>query len=348
METVEGGSEWGSQSAAIEHGSAQGSGWVSVERLLAGARRWEGAVWKSGALDRTMARVRRLEPQRAVLVRGASGTGKSVIVRMLHEVSPGRAKPCVEVDCSALDRTGGGLLFDGFGGKDAPGAYFAIAAGGSLVLDHIAELPVDMQHRLARLLLRLEARETGVTPRIIAVSNREPGAAIGRGQLIPELYAILARNEIVLEPLSARREDIAPLAAHFVLQFGLRYGRAIRFLSERAIDAMLEYKWPGNVRELANAIESAVLLAPEDRIDLDDLEVDCPGKPVPCAKNIPRPRDTARGRALERAIREVVIRSLGRVSGNQEQTAAMLGVSRPALGRLIARCLINERDGQHA
>ncbi len=280
METVEGGSEWGSQSAAIEHGSAQGSGWVSVERLLAGARRWEGAVWKSGALDRTMARVRRLEPRRAALVRGASGTGKSVIVRMLHEVSPGRAKPCVEVDCSALDRTGGDLLFDGSGGKDAPGAYFAIAAGGSLVLDHIAELPVDMQRRLARLLQRMEARETGATPRIIAVSNRDPGAMAGRGQFSSELYAILARNEIVVAPLSARREDIAPLAAHFVSQFGLRYGRAIRMLSERATDAMHDYEWPGNVRELANAIESAVLLAREDRIDLEDLDLELAETPA--------------------------------------------------------------------
>lgn len=277
MEMVEGRNEWGAQWAAVEHGCGQASGWVSVERLLAGARRWEGAVWKSGALDRTMARVCRLKPRRAVLVRGASGTGKSVIVRMLHEVWAGRAKPRVEVDCSALDRAGADLLLGGSGGKDAIGACFAMAAGGSLVLDHIAELPAGMQDRLARLLLRLEARGTGAVPRVIAVSNREPGAPMGRGRLIPELYAIFSRSEIVLAPLSARREDIAPLAAHFVLQFGLRYGRSVRLLSERAIDAMHAYEWPGNVRELANTIESAVLLGREDRIDLDDLDLELSG-----------------------------------------------------------------------
>ncbi len=345
VEAVEAYSEWGPGSEAVEHDSAEASGWVSVERLLAGARRWDGAVWKSGALDRTMARVRRLEPQRAVLVRGASGSGKSIVVRMLHEVSAGRGEPCVEVDCSTLDRAcGDDLPFDGPGGKAGASAFFTRAAGGSLVFDHIAELAVDMQRRLARLISSLQERGACTAPRIIAVSNRDPGAMAGRGQFSSELYAILSRNEIVVAPLNARREDIAPLAAHFVSQFGLRYGRAIRFLSERAIDAMVEYQWPGNVRELANAIESAVLLAREDRIDLDDLDVDWSKTACTCAKSIPRPRDTARGRGLEGAIREVVTRSLGEASGNHAQAAAMLGVSRCAFARLIARYRIREQD----
>jgi DNA-binding NtrC family response regulator len=341
--------EWRSGSSTIEQDSVAASGWVSVERLLADARRWDGAVWKSGALDRTMARVRRLGPQRTVLVRGASGTGKSIIVRMLHQLSCARNEPCVVVDCSTIDRAHGyDLLFGEPGGNTARSAYFTLAAGGSLVLDHVSELPMDVQRRLARLIRGLEERGGSTRPMVLAVSNRDPGAMMGREKFSAELYAMLSPNEVVMPLLSARREDIAPLAAHFVSLYGLRYGRSIRVISERALDALVRYQWPGNVRELGNAIERAVLLTREERLDLEDLDIDWGDTHCACGKSIPRPRAAARGRALEHAIREVLMRSLRQASGDLAQSAEMLGVSRPALSRLIGRYGIRQQDWQAA
>ncbi len=208
-----------------------------------------------------------------VLVTGETGTGKELMARAIHELSPRRDKPLVRVNCAALPM---GLveseLFGhergAFTGADQrrPGR-FELANGGTLFLDEIGEMPLEMQAKLLRVLEdgmvdRIGGtRSVPVDVRVIAATNSDLVAAVSEGTFRSDLYYRLNVFPIALPPLRERREDIPLLTRHFLDTYRVKFKRQMLELSEESLDRLVNYAWPGNVRELQNVIERAVILA---------------------------------------------------------------------------------------
>ncbi len=215
-----------------------------------------------------------------VLITGESGTGKEVVAKTLHALSERADKPFVAVSCAALPET---LLESELFGHEK-GAFtgadqakigrFEAADGGTLFLDEIGEIPLGMQVKLLRVLQEREferlgaSRPTRVDVRLVAATNRDLAVAVQEGVFRLDLMYRLQVIQIELPPLRERREDVLPLANHFLTRYGAENGRAALPLSVEAEEALLRYPWPGNVRELENMMERAMVLAPREAIEV--------------------------------------------------------------------------------
>jgi transcriptional regulator with PAS, ATPase and Fis domain/tetratricopeptide (TPR) repeat protein len=214
----------------------------------------------------------------SVLVTGESGTGKELVAQAIHNAGPRAAGPFVAVNCAAIPRE---LLESELFGYDA-GAFtgarrggrpgkFELAEGGTILLDEIGELPLDMQAKLLRALqerttTRLGgSRETAISCRVIATTNRDLAAEVRRGRFRQDLFFRLRVIHIELPPLRERPGDIAQLARHFLAASSARHGKRLVRLAPDVAEAFARYPWPGNVRELEHIVESEVTLAPPDR-----------------------------------------------------------------------------------
>jgi PAS domain S-box-containing protein len=216
-----------------------------------------------------------------VLILGETGTGKEVIARAIHRASPRRDHPFITVNCAAIPAT---LIESEFFGHE-PGAFtgatkkrdgrFTLADGGTIFLDEIGELPIDLQVKLLRVLQEGEFEPVGnsrtrtVDVRVVAATNRDLQQAIREGKFRDDLYYRLNVFPIRVPPLRQRGEDIALLAGSFAERFARRMGRSIEPLSPECIRRLQAYAWPGNVRELQNVIERAVITAQNGRLNLD-------------------------------------------------------------------------------
>jgi transcriptional regulator with PAS, ATPase and Fis domain/tetratricopeptide (TPR) repeat protein len=214
----------------------------------------------------------------SVLVTGESGTGKELVAQAIHNAGPRAGGPFVAVNCAAIPRD---LLESELFGYDA-GAFtgarrggrpgkFELAEGGTILLDEIGELPLDMQAKLLRALqerttTRLGgSRETALTCRIIATTNRDLAGEVRRGRFRQDLFFRLRVIHVELPPLRERPGDIAQLAQHFLAASSARLGKRLVRLAPEVADAFARHPWPGNVRELEHIVESEVTLAPPDR-----------------------------------------------------------------------------------
>ncbi len=218
-----------------------------------------------------------------ILLLGESGTGKELVANAIHYRSLRAKKPLVKINCSSLPKE---LIESELFGH-TKGAFTGAASektgligqanGGSLLLDEIAEMPIELQPKLLRVLQeRVYFRLGSEKPqeanfRLISATNRNPLDAISEGRLREDLYYRINTIEIHLPPLRERGEDIQNLTAHFLQEFAETYKRPVYALSQEAQDLMLEYNWPGNVRELRNVIERAVLLAKGEIIEASML-----------------------------------------------------------------------------
>jgi PAS domain S-box-containing protein len=216
-----------------------------------------------------------------VLILGETGTGKELIARAIHRNSRRREKPLIKVNCAAMPGT---LIESELFGHEQ-GAFtgatkkregrFALADGGTIFLDEIGELPVELQVKLLRVLQEGEFEPVGssrtqkVDARVIAATNRDLKQATREGKFREDLYYRLNVFPIELPPLRERGDDIGLLAENFVRRFAQRMGRAIESLSEDCIRRLKSYGWPGNVRELQNVIERAVITSRDGRLNLD-------------------------------------------------------------------------------
>ena len=298
-------------------------------------------IAESAAMRPMLQVMERIAPSDAnVLVTGEHGTGKEVVARWIHAASNRKDKPLVIVNAGGLPE--GVFESELFG--HVKGAFtdaktdrigrFEMANGGTLFLDEIANIGLGQQARLLRVLQAGELERVGssqtrkVDVRVIAATNANLKAEVAAGRFREDLLFRLNTIEIHLPRLRDRREDILPLARHFLKRYADRYRRALTGFSDDAAQALRSYEWPGNVRDLDHAVERAVLMAQGDRIEAWDLGLGgVAGSPA--AAGGPRSLDD-----LERdAIRD----ALARFDGNVSLAAKALGVSRSALYRRLQR-----------
>jgi len=217
-----------------------------------------------------------------VLILGETGTGKELLAHAIHDNSPRAKHPLVKVNCAALP---GPLIESELFGHEK-GAFtgadtqrkgrFALADGGSLFLDEVGELPLDLQAKLLRVLEEGEfellgsSRTMKVDVRVIAATNRNLAEAVARGTFRSDLYYRLSIFPIVMPPLRERREDIRLLVTHLVKQLNVKLGKQITSIPQSAINTLQNYDWPGNVRELKNVIERAVITSEGSKLQLTD------------------------------------------------------------------------------
>ncbi len=253
---------------------------------------WEGLVGKSAALKSVMHTVERVAPTGAtVLIQGETGTGKELIARALHAQSPRSKRPMVKVNCAALpDSLAESELFGhekgAFTSADSRMmGRFELADKGTIFLDEIGELSLDVQAKLLRVLEEGEFERLGsseskwVNVRVLAATSRDLERAVESGRFMSALFYRLNVIPIQIAPLRERREDIPLLAWHFVKKSEVRHAKKINTIPSGALDAMTGYGWPGNVRELENLIERAVILSPGDELVLGaDLPVTLPSR----------------------------------------------------------------------
>jgi diguanylate cyclase (GGDEF)-like protein len=243
--------------------------------------------YRSPEMDSVLQTVRRVAPTKAtVLVIGESGTGKELVARTIHELSPFRTKPIVVVDCGAIPMT---LIESELFGHER-GAYTGAqerrigrvleAEGGTVVLDEIGELPLEVQSKLLRFVQERQVVPVGgtrvrhVDTRLIAVTNRELSVEAAAGRFREDLYYRLNVVRVTVPPLRERVDDILHLANHFLEHFAEQYQKAPLQFTEAALAGMLEHHWPGNVRELQNRIMQAVILSEGPEINVRELELE--------------------------------------------------------------------------
>ncbi|MCI0639887.1 MAG: sigma 54-interacting transcriptional regulator [Gemmataceae bacterium] len=248
-------------------------------------------VGDSAALRRVLKEVETVAPTGStVLIRGETGTGKELVARALHDLSPRRDRTFVKLNCAAIPT---GLLESELFGHEK-GAFtgaimqkvgrFELAHQGTLFLDEVGDIPLELQPKLLRALQEQEFERLGSTRtvrvdvRLVAATNRDLAKMVADGQFRSDLYYRLNVFPVVLPPLRDRREDIPMLARHFTQRFARRMGRQIETIPTAVMEALLGYVWPGNIREMQNVIERAVILSPGTSLFIDAVELSVGGQ----------------------------------------------------------------------
>lgn len=306
--------------------------------------------------------IERLAPYKGtVLLLGESGTGKELVARALHRLGPFLKGPFISFNCSTLvDGLAESQLFGHVKGafthaqENQPGC-FRLADGGTLLLDEIGELPMPMQSKLLRVSETLEVQAVGsaethqVDLRLITATNRDLRKMVAAGEFRADLYYRLDVSSIRVPALRDRGYDIEILAGFFIEHYNRLFGKEVRYISRRALALLRDHRWPGNVRELAHAIERATLLGARDRIDVEDLPAEIAQGVAgdgPHSGGTRHPgghdADSARGDAaapvsLDDVMKTAVQRALLQAHGDCAKAAKLLGISRPAIYRKMAR-----------
>ncbi len=283
-----------------------------------------------------------------VLVSGETGTGKEVIARAVHRGGPRATRPFVAVNCAAfpdtlLESELFGHVRGAFTGadRDKPG-LFAEADGGTLFLDEIGETSGPLQATLLRVLQEREVRPVGsarsrpIDVRVIAASNRDLRAEAARGFFREDLYYRLAVFPIGVPPLRTRREDVLPLAEHFLARHGAREGKAGCRLSHPAAHLLLAYDWPGNARELENEMQRALALAEAGGLITPKLLSPAISAITEPIRDSLRPGDTLRA-TMDRIESWLIRRALEQNGRRRNTTARKLGITREGLYKKMKR-----------
>ena len=315
-------------------------------------------IGRSSGLRKVMQQVQLVAPTDAtVLITGESGTGKELVARAIHEQSARSGRALVKLNCSAVPE---GLFESEFFGhvkgaftgalKDKPGR-FELADGGTLFLDEIGEVPLAMQAKLLRVLQEHELERVGdtrtrkVDVRIIAASNRDLKKEVDESRFREDLFYRLSVFPIEVPPLRERREDIAPLVAHFIKQDARRLNRPEPQISKPALDQLASYQWPGNVRELQNTVERAIILWKEGPLGFD-LPASRPHKndgeqSTTAATNVVLTRDQFKSEE-RKAIINALKQTNGKVSG-PGGAAELLGMKPSTLASRISSLGLNPK-----
>jgi two-component system NtrC family response regulator len=279
-----------------------------------------------------------------ILIRGETGTGKELLAKAIHHNSSQRDHPFVTINCGAIPRD---LLESELFGH-VRGAFtgalthkkgkIETADGGTVFLDEIGEMPLDLQVRILRLIQEHEIEKIGasnsthVQVRIIAATHRNLESMVESGSFREDLYYRLAVVPIEIPPLRDRREDIAELVCEFFNQSTTKYSRKTLKLPQELIPHFSQYHWPGNIRQLQNTIERMVVLCPRDEITVDDFPNFLRNSSAsPASLAIPE------GMTLEAVEKELLHQALLKCNWNQTRAARQLGVTRKILTARIAK-----------
>jgi two-component system, NtrC family, response regulator AtoC len=278
-----------------------------------------------------------------ILVQGESGTGKELVARGLHYESVRRNSPFMEVNCAAITET----LFESelFGhekgaftdAKSTKKGLMELADGGTLFLDEVGEIPLASQAKLLRCLQERTFKRVGgtrdlkVDVRVIAATNRSLDVMVREGKFREDLFYRLNVIPLTIPPLRERREDVLPLARHFLSEANNTFHKSVKRLAPEIESLLLANAWPGNVRELKNLIERLVILSTGDAIDADQLPV-----PFSAGTDGPVVEDVSREpRTLEAIERAYIVKVLRQANGNKSEAAKILGITRQTLRKKL-------------
>jgi transcriptional regulator with GAF, ATPase, and Fis domain len=362
------------QALPHEHSDEQGGEWLEIAALAAGTTRLAAMIGRCEPMRDLFRTVGRLGPHKStVLIQGESGTGKELVARALHLLGAAPKGPFITFNCSNLvDTLAESQLFGHMRGaftdaRETSLGYFRSADGGTLFLDEIGELPLRLQAKLLRVVETREVQPVGsaqshlVDIRLTAATNCDLRAMVKAGQFRDDLYYRLNTSLVVIPPLRERVSDIEGLVAHYVEHYNTLLGKQVKYITRRALKALLRYDWPGNVRELSHVVESAMLLTDSDRVDLGnmpaylvkgtagtggttDLRAVSTGR-LGAAQTTTLSEDAAPlslDQAVNEAAKDALVRALHRSEGNCIRAARLLGVSRYTVYRMISRFGLTE------
>lgn len=333
----------------------------------------QAPIAQSEAMQATLEMARKVAPTDAsVLLMGESGVGKEVLARFIHQQSRRQAKPFVAVNCAAIPETLLEATLFGHekgaftGATQSSAGKFEQAQGGTLLLDEVTEMPIQLQAKLLRVLQERELERVGgkqtvtLDIRLIATSNRDLRQAVAEGVLREDLYYRLQVFPLQIPPLRERQADILPLAEHLLRRHCQQMGLPLKRLSMSAKQQLYFYDWPGNVRELENALQRALILARDDDIHAEDLGLPV-GLPVGLPAQLPvsavppsgqaglvpgeSEGDTETDAEANLALddlrahheREAIALALRQSQGSKTQAAERLGISPRTLRHKIQR-----------
>ncbi len=274
----------------------------------------------------------------SVLITGASGTGKELVARTIHDLSPRRNKPFVPINCAAIPET---LIESEIFGHEK-GAFtgamerrtgcFELAEGGTLLLDEIGEMPVGTQAKLLRVLedhklRRLGSKvETSVDVRVLAATNKVPDDAVANGELRQDLYYRLNVFNIHMPALREHKDDIRDLVKSLLADMNEKHGRKVADVSEAVLNMFQTYSWPGNVRELRNTLERAVIVCESGLIETKHLPPAF-GQTVRPVVNDPDAVHLGVGTTVSEAEKLLILKTLQATNNNKTRAAEILGIS---------------------
>jgi formate hydrogenlyase transcriptional activator len=305
-------------------------------------------IGNSASLRRVLKQVETVAPtDSTVLIYGETGTGKELIARGIHDLSPRRSKPFVKLNCAAIPN---GLLESELFGHEK-GAFtgaiaqrigrFEVADGGTIFLDEIGEIPLELQTKLLRVLQEREFERLGSSrtlrtdARLIAATNRDLEAMVSEQKFRSDLFFRLNVFPVHVPPLRERQGDIPLLVRHFTEQFSKRMRKVIETIPSAAMDALSRYHWPGNIRELQNVIERAVIISTGPALNIDITDLKFPKSSPPAEQSAsPAPANGALHHVLEETERQQILKALKEsnwVVAGPNGAAAHLGMKRSTL-----------------
>jgi DNA-binding NtrC family response regulator len=328
-------------------------------------------IGQSQAMRRVMALVEQAAPSSAsVIIQGDSGTGKEIVARTIHECSPRRNGPYVAINCAALPE---GLLESELFGHER-GAFtgadqrragcFELANGGTLLLDEITEMKVELQAKLLRVIEDRKLRRVGgssdiaLNVRVLAATNRDLADAMAKGRLREDLYYRLNVFTIALPRLAERLDDLPVLVDHFVRDFARANSKQVSGVDNACLEALKARPWPGNARELRNVIERAVIVCTGPLITVTDLPAGMSAMTPAAAQTAPRPPEASApaaaaqpaapasdspaqglpvGQPLREVERQLILKTLEMAGGNRVRAAEILGISAKTLYNKLGR-----------
>src|SRR5438874_1891652 len=293
----------------------------------------------------------------SVLITGASGTGKELVARTIHELSPRRLRPFVAINCAAIPET---LIESEIFGHEK-GAFtgalerrtgcFELAEGGTLLLDEIGEMPIATQAKLLRVLEDSKLRrlgskvETTVDVRVLAATNKVPEEAVTRGELRNDLYYRLNVFNIHMPPLREHKEDIRELVQALLADMNAKHGRRVAGVSEAILNTFQNYSWPGNVRELRNTLERAVIVCDGPVVETKHLPPNFGQTAIRTSAEDPDAVRLGVGTTVEEAEKLLILKTLEATNNNKTRAAEILGISLKTLHNKLKEYGSGSADG---
>ncbi len=310
-----------------------------LQRQLREAGRLGDLVGASKPMQEVMRIVEMAAPSSAsVLITGETGSGKEIVARTIHKLSPRAGGPFVAINCSAIPET---LMESEIFGHER-GAFtgaaerrigcFELADGGTLLLDEIGEMPAPTQAKLLRVLEDRKVRrlgsktETPVDVRVLAATNKDPEQAVGSGHLRQDLYFRLNVFHINLPPLRDHKDDIPLLLEYILREVNAKHGKHVRGVGAEVVDIFMSHTWPGNIRELRNVLERAAIMCEKELITRACLPVEFGKTSAKGPSDLTAIRFPV-GTTVDAMERELILQTLNATGNNKTRAAELLGIS---------------------